>query len=139
MAPRWWQWWSVLALRILPFNVGALLVGSALLVLGIAFAAWARAHLGTSWSGRGTIKEDHKLIQTGPYGRVRNPIYTGLLVALVGTALTEPRLRGALAVAVYCAAITLKIRTEERLRSEQFGEEYRTYRLRTKALIPFVV
>lgn len=48
-------------------------------------AVWARVHLGRNWSGIVTVKEDHELIRTGPYGYVRHPIYTGLITGLIGT------------------------------------------------------
>ena len=64
-------------------------VGVALAATGLGFAGWARIHLGRLWSGRVTLKEDHTIVRTGPYGLVRHPIYTGLLLALVGTVLAQ--------------------------------------------------
>src|SRR5215510_2408112 len=53
---------------------------------GLAFALWARITLGRNWSGTVTVKEDHQLVQNGPYSISRNPIYTGILIAFFGNA-----------------------------------------------------
>src|ERR1700722_4605188 len=66
-------------------------MGIAMTWIGILIALWARWHLGQYWSARVTIKEDHKLIRTGPYARLRHPIYTGLDLAAIGAALTFDR------------------------------------------------
>ena len=58
---------------------------------GIAFAVWARHYLGRNWSGTVTVKQDHELIRSGPYRLVRHPIYTGLLLAILGTAVALRR------------------------------------------------
>ena len=60
-------------------------VGTGLLITGLLFTVWARVVLGANWSGTVTVKQDHELIQTGPYRWVRHPIYTGLLAALAGS------------------------------------------------------
>lgn len=62
-------------------------LGLLMVICGLAFAVWARIHLGRNWSGTVTVKEDHELIRSGPYGIVRHPIYTGLLLAIAGTAI----------------------------------------------------
>jgi protein-S-isoprenylcysteine O-methyltransferase Ste14 len=67
-------------------------------------------HLGRNWSGTVTIKQDHELIASGPYALVRHPIYTGLLLALVGSAMARGELRGAIAVLVAWAALWRKLR-----------------------------
>ena len=89
--------------------------GAALVAIGLGFAGWARFHLGRLWSGRVTLKEDHAIIRTGPYGIVRHPIYTGLVLALVGTGLaqgTVPALAGLVLIVI---GLLIKIRQEERL------------------------
>jgi protein-S-isoprenylcysteine O-methyltransferase Ste14 len=72
---------------------------AALTMPGVCFAVWARSHLGKYWSGRITLKEDHRVIQTGPYAWVRHPIYSGLLLALLGTVLTVGTLQACLGFA----------------------------------------
>ncbi len=64
-------------------------LGMGLTAVGIAFALWARLWIGRNWSGTITIKDQHELIQRGPYSLVRHPIYTGLLLAFLGTALVH--------------------------------------------------
>jgi protein-S-isoprenylcysteine O-methyltransferase Ste14 len=115
-----WQFWA------------AALVAAA----GLGFTVWARLHLGRNWSGTVTIKQDHELIQTGPYALARHPIYTGLLVAFVGTACARGEWRGVLAVVIAWAALWRKLGVEERWMVEQFGERYEEYRRRVPALLP---
>jgi protein-S-isoprenylcysteine O-methyltransferase Ste14 len=107
--------------------------------LGLAFAVWARVHLGQYWSGSVTLKAGHRLIRTGPYALVRHPIYTGILLAVVGSALAVNEVRGWLAVAIVTATFVPKLRLEERWLTEEFGDEYRRYRREVKALIPGVI
>jgi protein-S-isoprenylcysteine O-methyltransferase len=112
-------------------------VGVLLCALGIAFAIWARWHLGRNWSAVPTLKEGHELVTSGPYAYVRHPIYTGMLTALLGTALTLGWM-AALVFVVCCMAFLWRVRVEEQLMRQQFPQEYAAYRARTKALIPFV-
>lgn len=112
--------------------------GLAATAAGIAFAIWARVWLGGNWSGTVTVKEDHSLVKTGPYAIVRHPIYTGLLLALIGTVIVFHEMRGLIAVALVLVMLLLKIRTEEQFMREQFGTEYAEYSQRVRALIPFV-
>ena len=113
-------------------------VGLALTILGLAFAVWARIHLGRFWSGRVTLKEDHKLIRSGPYAFVRHPIYTGLLTAGSGTVLARGTLAALVGLALIGLAFWMKIRAEENLLTSHFGETYREYRRQVAALIPFL-
>jgi protein-S-isoprenylcysteine O-methyltransferase Ste14 len=117
-----------------PFCLGLLLTAG-----GLLFTVWARLHLGKNWSGTVTIKEGHELITTGPYALVRHPIYTGLLLAFLGSALALGEWRGVLAFALAAAALWLKLRVEERWMRQQFGDAYQTYAQRVAALVPFVL
>ena len=100
---------------------------------------WARVHLGRNWSGIVTVKEGHELITGGPYAIVRHPIYTGLLLAFIGSALARGEWRGVLAVAVVLAALWRKLGLEERWMREQFGSAYQAYSQRVAALVPFLL
>jgi protein-S-isoprenylcysteine O-methyltransferase Ste14 len=111
----------------------------ALVVLGIGLTIWARVVLGQNWSGRVTLKEGHELVERGPYRLVRHPIYTGALLALVGTALAVDELRALIAIAPIFVGMLLKVRLEERWLREEFGARYDAYAARTKALVPFVI
>lgn len=111
--------------------------GTALVVLGLGFAVWARVHLAGNWSGTVTLKQDHSLTRTGPYGLARHPIYTGILVALLGSAIAEAEWRGFLGLALIALAFLRKIAIEERFLTAQFGEAYARYRAEVPALIPW--
>jgi protein-S-isoprenylcysteine O-methyltransferase Ste14 len=108
----------------------------AVTAFGLAFAIWARRHLGANWSASVTIKEEHDLVTSGPYALVRHPIYSGLLLALAGTALGVGEWRALLAHAIACFALARKLRLEERWMRERFGERYAAYSERVPALIP---
>jgi len=128
-----------LGLRIVPRTEALFVSGAVMLVLGIGFAVWARVHLGEYWSGHVTLKPGHRLIRTGPYALVRHPIYTGLLLAILGSAVAVDEYRGLLAMVIATEAIVRKLRLEERWLTEEFGAEYDSYRRDVKALVPGVV
>ncbi|MDE3174128.1 MAG: isoprenylcysteine carboxylmethyltransferase family protein [Gemmatimonadota bacterium] len=112
--------------------------GVAVTALGIGLAIWARLLLGGNWSANVTVKESHELIQTGPYRFVRHPIYSGVSLAVAGTALAMGEVRGVLALAFALAAWRVKWPVEEQFMIEQFGDRYLEYRQRVRAIIPGV-
>ena len=131
---------GVLSLRILPDTAIAGITGIVLTFAGLGFAAYARIHLGRFWSSMVMVKVGHQLIRTGPYRFVRNPMYTGILVAWIGLAVAIGVLGGFFALGIVVIALWVKIRSEEEVLLEKFGEEYLQYRKDVKAaLIPFVV
>ncbi len=129
----------VLGERFLPVGPWPFWLGAALTLAGLLFAVWARVHLGENWSGTVTIKQNHELITSGPYRFVRHPIYSGLLLAFMGSALARAEWRGALAVVLVFWALWRKLRIEEQRMREQFGPAYEQYAKRTPALIPFIL
>jgi protein-S-isoprenylcysteine O-methyltransferase len=131
--------YGALAWRFVPGEPWVLVAGVALTYAGIALAIWARIILGKNWSATVTIKEGHRLVQTGPYSTVRHPIYSGLLLAVMGTALVVGEVRGLVAAAIAFTAWLAKSRTEEGFLMEQFGPEYEEYRRHTRALVPFIL
>jgi protein-S-isoprenylcysteine O-methyltransferase Ste14 len=125
--------------QIVPRSNGQFLLASILLVAGLGFAVWARVHLGSYWSGHVTLKPGHRLIRSGPYAIVSHPIYTGILTAMIGTAIVVDEYRGVLAVVIATEAFVRKLRLEERWLTEEFGDEYVRYRREVKALVPGVI
>lgn len=119
-------------------NIAVAFAGFLIVCLGIAFAIWARLVLGGNWSGAVTIKEGHTLVQRGPYRIVRHPIYTGLLVALFGTALQYGYLRSLAGVLLCGFGFWLKSLFEEQFMAQRFGQQYLVYRRHVRALIPFI-
>jgi protein-S-isoprenylcysteine O-methyltransferase len=128
-----------LGLRFLPEDTAIAFLGLAMTASGIAFAVWARFALGENWSSQVTLKQEHELVHSGPYRLVRHPIYSGILLALLGTAIFVGQLRGLIAFGLFLAGFWLKARMEEALMLQQFGDQYRRYQREVKALIPFVL
>lgn len=115
---------------------GVQLLGVILCALGLAFAIWARWHLGRNWSGTPSIKEGHELITSGPYRWVRHPIYTGMLLALIGSSLISGF--DLIILIIYYVMFILRIPVEERYMMQLFPDQYPEYKKTTKKLIPFV-
>ncbi len=130
---------AVLNKRFLPPGTWWFWCGAAVTVGGMLFSVWARRHLGKNWSQAVTLKEDHEFITSGPYALVRHPIYTGLLLAIVGCALARGEWRGVLAVALVFGALWQKLKLEEKWMRVQFGESYEAYSRRVAALVPHIL
>jgi len=132
------RWFSIglLGRRFVAPLPSVWLAGVLLTAAGLAFAFWARYHLGRNWSGQITLKEGHTLICTGPYRYLRHPIYSGIVVAIVGTALTVGRYRALLAVVLAFLSFWWKARQEDAWLARAFGEEFERQRLRTGRLLP---
>jgi protein-S-isoprenylcysteine O-methyltransferase Ste14 len=129
---------AMLNTPIVSRSIALFACGAILTAAGLAFSVWARVHLAGNWSGSVTLKQDHTLVRDGPYRYARHPIYTGLLVALIGSAIARDEWRGVLAVALAFVALWRKLGIEEQWLTEIFGDEYRRYRREVRALIPFV-
>ena len=107
----------------------ALGVGSAFIVaVGVVVTVWARVTLGRNWSAEVTFKQDHELIESGPYRLVRHPIYTGLLLMALGTAINYGRAAAFAVLAALCGALWWKVRLEEQLMGNHFPEAYADYK-----------
>jgi protein-S-isoprenylcysteine O-methyltransferase Ste14 len=112
--------------------------GLALTAAGIGIAVLARVILGRNWSGTVTVKRDHQLIRRGPYAVVRHPIYSGLALALFGTAVFHARVGSLAGFALALLNWRLKSLAEEAFMEREFGADYAEYKRRVKALIPLV-
>ena len=125
--------------RVIPFTPSAVIAGTLLTAAGLVFAIWARVALGTNWSGLVTVKEEHELVQSGPYAIARHPIYTGISLAFLGTAIAIGEWRALIALVLAVGSFVYKLGLEERAMRETFGAAYEVYARRVKALIPFIV
>ena len=109
----------------------------ALAAAGFLFCWWARVTLGQLWSGNITLKSDHRVVDTGPYRLVRHPIYTGLLLAALATALEKATVLAFAGVMLITFGFWLKARFEEGFLRAQLGREaYDAYAARTPMLLP---
>jgi len=127
---------GVLGHHVFPRSVSLRVAGVILVWAGIALAVWARWHLGEYWSGRITLKEGHKLIRTGPYASLRHPIYSGLDLAAIGSALANDRWRCVAGVCVIIVGFWIKAKREEAMLAGQFGAEFDEHRRHTGFLLP---
>jgi protein-S-isoprenylcysteine O-methyltransferase Ste14 len=125
--------------RFLPSGALPFWNGAAITAGGLLFSFWGRRHLGKNWSQAVTVKKDHELITSGPYALVRHPIYTGLLLAFIGSAVARGEWRGLIAVALVFGALWQKLRLEEKWMRAQFGESYEAYSRRVAALVPYII
>ncbi|MGD9966061.1 MAG: isoprenylcysteine carboxylmethyltransferase family protein [Hyphomonadaceae bacterium] len=131
----YWPVGAALLWRVTP-EIAWTMFGFVLLGLGFTWAA--RLHLGPLWSSTSAPTEDHRIVDTGPYGIVRHPVYAGLLFAALATAIASGRLEAAAGALVLVAAISLRAKLEERFLRRDVGDEaYSNYRRRVPMLIPF--
>src|SRR5208282_4295438 len=123
---------GLLIVRVIPNTVPTGPAGIILTTAGLLFATWARIHLGKYWSSM-------VIIRTGPYRIVRNPMYAGMLAALVGGAVAAGELLAFVFVGIIVIGIWLKITAEEEILQEKFGGEYTRLKREVKSLIPYIV
>ena len=107
-------------------------------LVGVAFSIWSRFMLGGNWSNRVTVKENHTLVQSGPYLIVRHPIYSGVLLGMLGSAVQRGGIRCFAGVLLCGLSFWPKFRAEEGFMVQSFGDEYLHYRRKVKALVPFI-
>jgi protein-S-isoprenylcysteine O-methyltransferase Ste14 len=125
--------------RLWPTTPALGVVTDCIVLAGAAFTVWARITLGRNWSAEVTFKQDHELIESGPYALVRHPIYTGLIVMALGTAINYGRAIGFALLFSLCGGLWWKARQEERIMSKHFPGAYAEYKMRVRAIIPFVL
>jgi len=113
--------------------------GVAICWCGLVSAVWSRRVLADNWSSLVVFKANHELVQRGPYRFVRHPIYSSILVMVLGTALVANRVAALPALVFYFAGFWIKLKQEEKLLRRHFPSEYPAYQARVKALVPFVL
>lgn len=129
---------NILLQRWMPVSDIAAGLGLAITAGGILFAFWARRHLGGNWSGIVMMKKGQTLTKTGPYAIVRHPIYTGMFIGMLGSAIALGDFLGLLILAVALLFFGMRMRAEEKLMLEEFGGQYVQYKKETKRFIPFI-
>ena len=119
-------------------NLAAGILGDALCAMGVALAVAARLTLGRNWGFPMSRKADPALVTAGPYSVIRHPIYSGVLLAMLGSAIGQSVLWIA-ALLLLAPYYIYSARREERLMLEQFPDQYAAYMKRTKMLVPFIL
>ena len=114
------------------------IVGLASFFLGLAIATTGQITLWKNYSGTVVIREGHQLVTHGLYRFVRNPMYFGVIMALIGLPMFASSLNGVLTMSLLIPLFLNRIRMEEKLLTEEFQEQYLEYKSTTKRLIPFV-
>ena len=130
-------WRPILHGRLIAPTAISLAAGIAICTLGLGIAVWARRRLAANWGPPMTVRENPELVTTGPYSLVRHPIYTGVLIAQLGSALAS----GNAWLLLFAACLPYLIYSsarEDNLIAKSFPDQYPRYKSRTKMLIPFV-
>ena len=122
-----------------PQTLPVQLTADAVTFCGLILTLWARTILGGNWSSGVVLKENHELMERGPYAYIRHPIYSGALLMLAGLIIYLGNLGGLLLFALCFAGFWVKLRLEEKLLTTHFSDAYLQYKRRTKALIPFIL
>jgi protein-S-isoprenylcysteine O-methyltransferase Ste14 len=97
---------------------------------------WSRIVLGKYWSDKVIVQSEHQLVRSGPYARIRHPLYSGVLLAVLGTALVVGEIRGLLSFLILLANYAIKAKREERILRERFGVEFNAHLRNTGFLFP---
>jgi len=124
---------------VIPRTDWGRLIGVVICASGLGVTIWARRTLAGNWSSDVTFKQGHELVRTGPYRYVRHPIYTGLLIMSLGSAIEIGRLHCWLSIALTGIGFWIKLCQEERLLLRHFPDAYAGYRQQVKALVPFII
>ena len=132
-----WLGWPANSAPAAPSLVADTL-GDLLCVLGLAWAIWARRTLAGNWSSSVAFKLGHELVVHGPYKYVRHPIYAGILLMVLGSAVAIGRAEAFIAAFAFVGSFWLKLRQEEALMMRHFPEGYPAYKRQVKALVPFM-
>lgn len=122
---------------VLPRTFGMQIAGLVIVLLALALLIWARTHLRGLYSGHVEVHAGHRLVTSGPYRVIRHPSYAGFIIMALGIAIGYSSLIGLIsAFLLLLPGLAYRIKVEEKLLIEQFGDEYSAYQLRTRILIP---
>ncbi len=128
-----------LGYQLIVKGVATGLAGNFICAIGLLFAVWARRTINSNWNDTTALTKRHKLVQQGPYRLVRHPIYTGLLLIWLGSAITLGEARGFLALVITFWGLWNKLQQEEALLCQQYPIRYPEYKQKVKTLIPFLL
>lgn len=129
------SFWSEL---IVPHSLVFQIISAGLCVLGLLGAIWSRRTIAGNWSGNLVLKESHELVQKGPYGLARHPIYSSMLLMAFATAIAIGRVSSLTGFLLVAVGLVIRLKLEEDLMLKHFPSEYPAYKTRVKALIPFI-
>ena len=127
---------GVLGRRFVPDSPAVGIAGFIAALCGMGIASWSRIALGRYWSDKVILQTEHRLIRSGPYACMRHPLYSGILLGVLGTAMVVGEWRGLLAFCVLLANYAVKARREERILAERFGKDFETHLECTGFLLP---
>ena len=130
------QKFAFLGLRLLPSVPIIWWIGALLTAAGVGVAIFARFSLGSNWSGTVTLKEDHELIRQGLYSRIRHPIYSGILLGVMGSGMIQGELRDLLGFLILLASFFIKAKREESFLFEEFGSNFTEHQRHTGMFLP---
>jgi len=134
-----WTAWVLAEKQIWNVDYNGAYALAGMMLAGLSLTWWARLHLGRLWSSAITRKEDHRIVDTGPYAFVRHPIYAGLITAILATAAAEATVTALFGAALIAFGFWLKARSEECFLAAELGPEaYRSYCRRVPMLVPFL-
>jgi protein-S-isoprenylcysteine O-methyltransferase Ste14 len=128
--------WRALDMKFPPQTQPVLWAGLGLTALGVGTSIWARLSLGANWSGVVTLKKEHELVRKGLYRWIRHPIYTGILVGFIGTAMIRGHLRGWLGFVIVWLTFYFKARREESFLRQEFSDGFEEHARQTGMFLP---
>jgi protein-S-isoprenylcysteine O-methyltransferase Ste14 len=111
-------------------------IGFIAALAGLSIAIWARISLGRYWSDKIVLKVDHQLVRSGPYARMRHPIYSGVLLGVAGSALVVDEWRAVLAFLLLLTNYMVKAKREDKILAGAFAQDFIEHRRRAGFLLP---
>ncbi len=129
-------WWHPLPVPLPAWYAAVRVAGLAAMLMSTALLLWAYASLGRYWDGLISVRDDHRVVEAGPFALVRHPVYLAFILGVAGGAALLADLAGAGAALASAALMYLRARAEERFLEERLGDAYRDYRRRVPMFVP---